>query len=333
MILRRYLIAAAILALTGASVEARDVMQASAPEHVLLWPDTAPGGGGPQGQMKSTTWGSVSEISTPDLSVFRPQKPNGGAVLIIPGGGYRSISVQGEGYSSAKWLNERGYTAFVLTYRLPGEGWGDGPKVAIEDAQRALRLIRADAASYGIDKNRVGVLGFSAGGHLAGLVATRFAESFYEPIDKVDTLSDRPDWVALIYPVISLEPPFTKTSTHRQMVGRGTLATEAQWSVQTGVNTRMPPVFLVHAVDDPIANIGHSEIMEAACKRAKVPVDFVRLPTGGHGFAMGRPGTASITWSKSFEQWLKRNDNTAVSMAASSNVAAPAAGATGGRDR
>lgn len=314
MILRIYLIAAAILALTMSVVEARDVMPAS-PEQVLLWSEMAPGGGGPKGALKSTPWGSLSQISTPDISVFKPQKPNGGAVLIIPGGGYRSISVQGEGYSSAKWLNDRGYTAFVLTYRLPGEGWTDGPKVAIEDAQRALRLIRANAASYGIDKSRVGVLGFSAGGHLAGLVATRFAESFYEPIDKTDTFSARPDWVALIYPVISLEPPFTKTSTHRQMVGRGTVATEAQWSVQTGVNTRMPPVFLVHAADDPIANIGHSEIMEAACKRAKVPVDFVRLPTGGHGFAMGRPGTASLTWSKSFEQWLKRNDNTAVSMA------------------
>jgi acetyl esterase/lipase len=315
MILRIYLIAAAILALTMSVVEARDAMPAS-PEHVLLWPETVPGGGGPTGTLKSTPWGAVSQISTPDISVFEPQKPNGGAVLIIPGGGYRSISVQGEGYSAAKWLNDRGYAAFVLTYRLPGEGWGDGPKVALEDAQRALRLIRANAATYGIDKNRVGVLGFSAGGHLAGLVATRFGETFYEPIDKIDTFSARPDWVALIYPVISLEQPFTKTSTHRQMVGRGTVATEAQWSVQTGVNTRMPPVFLVHASDDPIANVAHSEMMEAACKRAKVPVDFVRLPTGGHGFAMGRPGTASLTWSKSFEQWLKRNDNTAVSMVA-----------------
>ncbi|HZG31170.1 MAG TPA: alpha/beta hydrolase [Ensifer sp.] len=314
MILRIYLIAAAILALTMSVVEAREVMPAS-PEQVLLWPETAPGGGGPKGALKSTTWGSVSQVSTPELSVFLPEKPNGGAVLIIPGGGYRSISVQGEGYSSAKWLNDRGYAAFVLTYRLPGEGWADGPKVAIEDAQRALRVIRANAASYGIDKNRVGVLGFSAGGHLAGLVATRFGETFYEPIDKIDTLSARPDWVALVYPVISLEPPFTKTSTHRQMVGRGTVATEAQWSVQTGVNTRMPSVLLVHAADDPIANIAHSEIMESACKRAKVPVELVRLQTGGHGFAMGRPGTASLTWSKSFEQWLKRNDNTAVSMA------------------
>lgn len=326
MILRIYLIAAAILALTTAVVEARDVMPQT-PEHVLLWPEAAPGGGGPKGEIKSTPWGAVSQVSTPELSVFLPAKPNGGAVLIIPGGGYRSISVQGEGYSSAKWLNDRGYAAFVLTYRLPGEGWADGPKVAVEDAQRALRLIRANAATYGIDKARVGLLGFSAGGHLAGLAGTRFSESFYEPIDKIDTFSARPDWLALIYPVISLEPPFTKTSTHRQMVGRGTVATESQWSVQTGVNTRMPPVLLVHAADDPIANIGHSEIMDAACKRAKVPVDFVRLPTGGHGFAMGRPGTASITWSKSFEQWLKRNDNTAISMAVPGKVAAPVAAA------
>lgn len=314
MNLRRYLIAAAIVALTGLPAEGQDVMPAT-PEHMLLWPDAPPGGGGPKGENKSTPWGAVSQVSVPELDVFLPAKPNGGAALIIPGGGYRSISVQGEGYSVAKWLNGRGYAAFVLTYRLPGEGWADGPEVALEDAQRALRLIREKAAVYGIDKSRVGVVGFSAGGHLAGLLATRFAEPTYEPVDNADKFSVRPDWAALIYPVISLEPPFTKTSTHRQMVGSGTRALEAQWSVQTGVTSRMPPVLLVHANDDPIALVGHSEIMEAACKNAKVPVDFVRLPTGGHGFAMGRAGTASMTWSKSFDQWLKRNDNTAVSMA------------------
>jgi acetyl esterase/lipase len=288
-----------------------------APEQMLLWPEAAPGGGGPQGENRSTTWGAVSHVSIPGMAVFPAQKPNGGAVLIIPGGGYRSISVEGEGYSAAKWLNERGYAAFVLTYRLPGEGWNDGAKVAVEDAQRALRLIRANAGAYGIDKGRVGILGFSAGGHLAGLAATRFGDTFYQPLDKADMLSDRPDWAALVYPVITLEAPFTKTSTHRQMVGRGSdPALESAWSVQTEVNGRMPPVLLVHAEDDPIASIRHSEIMAAACQAARVPADFVRLPTGGHGFAMGRPGTASMDWSKSFDQWLKRVDGTAVSMAA-----------------
>jgi acetyl esterase/lipase len=316
MNLRRYLIAAAIVALTGLSVEAREIMQ-KAPEHVLLWPEAVPGSGGPQGENRATAWGAVSHVSTPELTVFPAHKPNGGAVLIVPGGGYRSISVEGEGYSAATWLNQRGYAAFVLTYRLPGEGWSDGPKVSVADAQRALRVIRANAGVYGIDKSRVGILGFSAGGHLAGLAATRFADTFYQPLDKVDTLSDRPDWAALVYPVITLEAPFTKTSTHRQMVGRGSdPALESAWSVQTEVNGRMPPVFLVHAEDDPIANIRHSEIMAAACQAVKVPVDFVRLPTGGHGFAMGRPGTASMDWGKSFDQWLKRVDGTAVSMAA-----------------
>lgn len=285
-----------------------------APEQMVLWPETAPGGGGPQGGNRATPWGSVSHVSTPQLNIFRPARPNGGAVLIVPGGGYRSISVEGEGYAAARWLNDKGYTAFILTYRLPGEGWNDGPKVALEDAQRALRLIRAEANGFGIDRARVGLLGFSAGGHLAGLAATRFGDTIYQPVDAVDKFSDRPDWVALVYPVISLEPPFEKTSTHKQMVGRGSnSALEAEWSVENEVTNRMPPVLLVHAEDDPIANIRHSEIMAAACKAAKVPVDFVRLPTGGHGFAMGRANTASMDWSKAFDQWLKRTDATAVS--------------------
>lgn len=315
MIIRRLLIAAAIFALTGATVEARETMTAD-PEIIALWPGEAPGGGGPSGNNRSTAWGAVSRVSTPQLSLFRPARPNGGAVLVVPGGGYRSISVMGEGYASAKWLSDRGYTVFILTYRLPGEGWNDGPKVALEDAQRALRLIRARANDYGIDRGRVGILGFSAGGHLAGLAATRFPDKTYEGVDAVDQLSDRPDWAALVYPVISLEPPFDKTSTHRQMVGRGNnSALEAEWSVQSEVTNRMPPLFLAHAEDDPIASIHHSEIMAAACKAAKVPVDFVRLASGGHGFAMGRANTASMDWSKSFDQWLKRIDGTAVSVA------------------
>jgi acetyl esterase/lipase len=318
MNLRMNLIAATILALTSLHVEAREVME-KAPEQLRLWAEDMPGAGGPQGENSATSWGAVSHVATPQLSVFKPEAPNGGAVLIVPGGGYRTISVGGEGYSAAKWLNDRGYTAFILTYRLPGEGWNDGAKVSIDDAQRALRLIRANASNYGIDKGRVGILGFSAGGHLAGLTASRFGDSYYEPVDKVDTNSDRPDWAALVYPVITLETPFTKTSTHRQVIGRGSdPALENEWSVQTEVNGRMPPVFLVHAEDDPIVNIHQSEIMVAACKHAKVPVDFLRLPTGGHGFAMGRAGTASIDWSKSFDKWLKRVDGTAVSSVAPS---------------
>lgn len=318
MILRMKLIAAAILALTAVQVEARDVMDKS-PEQMLLWPQNMPGAGGPKGENSETAWGAVSHVATPELTVFQAERPNGGAVLIVPGGGYRTISVGGEGYSAAKWLNDRGYSAFVLTYRLPGEGWTDGPKVSVEDAQRALRLIRANAASYGIDKGRVGIMGFSAGGHLAGLAASRFGDAFYEPVDKIDTNSDRPDWAALVYPVITLEAPFTKTSTHKQVVGHASNPVlENEWSVQTEVNGRMPPVFLVHAEDDPIVNIKQSEIMVSACQHAKVPVEFLRLPTGGHGFAMGRAGTASIDWSRSFDKWLKRVDATAVSSVAPS---------------
>ena len=290
---------------------------ASDPQILPLWQGEAPGGGGPSGSAKETAWGSVKQISTPDMRVFLPAKPNGAAVLVIAGGGYKQISRKGEGYAAADWLNARGYAAFVLTYRLPGDGWNAGPAAPLQDAERAIRLIRQDASRYGIDRNRVGVLGFSAGGNLAGLLAVRSAFNAYPPVDAADKLSTRPDWAALIYPVISMRAPFDHTSSFHQMIGaHPTPDLIADWSVETHVDGKTPPVFLTHAADDPIVDIRQSELMVATCERAKVPVTYLRLSTGGHGFALGRKGTDSMGWTVAFEKWLKRFDVTAVSSVA-----------------
>jgi acetyl esterase/lipase len=239
------------------------------------------------------------------MEVWSPARANGTAVLVAGGGGYRSIALGTESWPAARWLNERNITAFVLSYRLPGEGWTDGPLAPLQDAQRALRLIRAGAGQFGIDGERIGVLGFSAGGHLMGLAATRPEFRSYEPVDAADDLSARPAFAALIYPIITLQAPYDHTYTRRMLVGdHPTAAAAAQWSVETHVTARCPPVFLVQAKDDPISNPANTVLMEKACERVGVPVELHQFPVGGHGFGMGRAGTPAAAWPAYFARWL-----------------------------
>lgn len=253
------------------------------------------------------TSGCISNIAEPRLEVFQPQQPNGAAVLVAPGGGYTQISIAGEGVAAARWLNTLGITAFVLTYRLPREGWAVGPLAPLQDAQRALRTIRANAGRFGLDGERVGVLGFSAGGHLLGLASARPDFPSYAAIDAVDDHAPTADFAALIYPVVTFKPPFDRTSSRRQMIGLEpdpTLAEE--WSVETHIRRNAPPMFLVHAEDDPIISWHNSRILEQACLRSDVPVKFHRFDKGGHGFALGRVGTETMTWPALAAAWMKK---------------------------
>ena len=227
-------------------------------------------------------------------------------MLVAAGGGYRHIAITREATPAAAWLAARGVTAFVLCYRLPPEGWTDGPLAPLQDAQRALRIIRAQAPRYRLDRDRVGVLGFSAGGHLMGLAATRSAFQSYAAVDAQDGLSARPDNAALVYPVITLEPPYDRTSTRNALVGpHPAPEASAAWSVQTHVRPDCPPVFLMQAEDDPISDPANTLIMADACRAAGVTVDLHRVPTGGHGFGMGRPGSPTAAWPNWYETWLR----------------------------
>jgi len=273
-----------------------------------LWPGLPPGGGGPVGPPEIDERGAVRNIAVPGLDVFAPARPNGLAILVAAGGGDKRIEMEKEARPAARWLVARGVTAFVLSYRLPREGWADGPLAPLQDAQRALRLIRMRAPSHGIDPDRIGVLGFSAGGHLMGLAAARSAFRAYAPVDATDTGSARPATAALIYPIITLEPPYDHTSTRVQLIGRHpSPEASADWSVQTHVRSRCPPVFLAQAEDDPISDIANSRIMAQACERAGIPVEAHILATGGHGFNMGRPGTPSEHWPGWYAAWLTRS--------------------------
>lgn len=292
----------------GAALLLPTVRNAAAADAVIpLWPKGAPGGGGPRGPVETSAKGAVSNIAEPSIEVFRPAKPNGAAMLVAGGGGYKRIEMESEAHPAALWLNERGITAFVLSYRLPSEGWREGPRAPLQDAQRAIRLIRARSAEYGIHPDHIGVLGFSAGGHLMGLASARSAYRSYGRVDEADKQSARPNAAALIYPIITLEPPYDHTSTKRVLLGHHPTDVEsAEWSVQPHVRGHCPSMFLVQAEDDPISDPHNTLIMAAACKSAGVPVEMHRLPSGGHGFGMGKPGMPTAAWPAWYEAWLHK---------------------------
>ena len=282
--------------------------QAALPSATLkLWPAVPPGGGGPEGPLQISAKGAVDHVGVPYMQIYQPAVPNGAAVLIAGGGGLKHIELHSESIPAALWLAAHGITAFVLIYRLPGEGWQDGSRAPLQDSQRAVRMIRAQAKPYGLDPGRVGVLGFSAGGYLMGLAADWFDFHSYPPVDSVDFLSARPDNAALIYPVITLEPPYQHTSTRRQILGEApTPRMSSEWSVQTHVRSNCPPIFLVQAQDDPVSNPANTLIMEKACLRAGVPVVLHQLISGGHGFGMGVRGTPTAEWPVWYANWLTR---------------------------
>lgn len=294
-----------LLLTLAAAAMASPARALGAPERVNLWPGTPPGGGGPTGPPKRDDSGAASNIAIPCFEAFIPEKPSGVAMLVAGGGGYARIGLVKEAYPAAYWLAAQGITAFVLTYRLPKEGWADGPFVPLQDAQRALRLIRRDADRFRIDPARLGVMGFSAGGHLAGMTAARSAFRSYEPVDAADEGSARPDFAALIYPVVSLEPPYDRTTSRRSLVGEDPRpADSAAWSLQSYVRSGCPSIFLVQADDDRVISAEQSRILDEACRSAKVPMEYHRFAIGGHGFGIGQSETPVALWPRLCRLWL-----------------------------
>jgi acetyl esterase/lipase len=294
-----------VLAAIGMTALPAKLFASTADTILPLWPATPPGGGGPTGPISENAKGAISNIAIPSMEVFQPAKPNGAAVLVAGGGGYKRIEARKEALPAAAWLADKGFTAFVLSYRLPGEGWSDGPLAPLQDAQRALRLIGQNAKRFQIDPERIGVLGFSAGGHLLGLASTRSAFPSYNAVDMIDSLSARPAFSALIYPIITLEPPYDHTSSRRILIGKHPSAAEsAEWSVQTHVRSQCPPMFLVQAKDDPISDPANTSIMADACRKAGIPVELHQLTSGGHGFGMGEKGTPTAAWPDYYSAWL-----------------------------
>jgi acetyl esterase/lipase len=210
-----------------------------------------------------------------------------------------------EGYEIGRWLAARGYTVFVLFYRLPGEGWAAGPDVALSDAQRAMRLIRHKAIDYGVDPRRVGAMGFSAGGHVCADLATRFGARVYQAIDEADTLSARPYLAAPIYPVISMRRDIAHAGSRELLIGADAGPDlERAHSPDENVPDNAPPCFLVHAEDDDVVPVENSVRFQEALRAHGIPVEMHLFANGGHGFGLRKAfGKPVGIWPELFANW------------------------------
>lgn len=262
---------------------------------IALWPSPPPGARDPamRERVEETSpsphrhFRRVNQITQPRLSVFPASKPNGAAMLIIPGGGFMWNYFDHEGYQVAEFLNRHGISAFVLFYRLAGDGWNRSADVGIADAQRAMRVIRARAEAFAIDPKRLGVLGFSAGGFLTASLQTRHAHNFYDAVDAADALSARPYLAAPIYPVQSLEPGIAYQDAGRVLFG-GKLgpAEISAYSPDQNVDRASAPGFFVHAADDTGVPIANSSRLAAALRAKGVAAELHEFATAGHGFGI-----------------------------------------------
>jgi acetyl esterase/lipase len=262
---------------------------------VPLWNGTAP-------QSHGTTPNDI-----PSLTVFLPESVSQAtsAVVICPGGGYAGLAIDHEGINEAKWFQERGVAAFVLKYRLPTNGYRH--PVPLLDAQRAIRLVRSHAADWHINTAKVGVMGFSAGGHLASTLETHFDAGNASATDTVDKQSCRPDFAVLVYAVISMKDGVTHQGSKLNLLGPNPdPALVASLSNETQVTPQTPPTLLVHAMDDGAVPIENSRLMLAALQKAGVPSALQEYPHGGHGFGYGnKPDNSPPGWLDKAYDWLK----------------------------
>lgn len=283
-------------------------------EIIPLWPGTAPGGEGlhlaARIVERSTETDSVHDryvdsVGMPILTVFRPQRPDGSALLLAPGGGYVRTVIDKEAFESARRFNAAGITVFVLRYRLPGEGWAGRADVPLQDAQRGIRLIRTYAAHYGLDPARAGVLGFSAGGHVAASLATRYADRVYASIDAADAIDARPAFAGLMYPVITMSDKAHTGSRDKLLGPDPSPDAIAKYSCEMRVTAATPPAFLCFARDDnAVPPLGNGFAMYEALVAAKVPSELHAFQEGGHGFGIrGAAGKPCAAWPDLFLKW------------------------------
>lgn len=249
----------------------------------------------------------IYQVTQPTLTVFLPEKEkaNGTAVVICPGGSYRFVSFTLEGTDIAKRFVEMGVTAFVLKYRLPNDEIMPNKEIGpIMDAQRAIQLVRERAKEWGIDRNRVGIVGFSAGGHLASTAGTHFNKQ-YLPGKKKGNF--RPDFMILVYPVISFADSIANMGSRTNLVGANPSAEKIkEYSNELHVSKKTPPTYLVHAEDDGGVKVQNMLLFATALQEHKVPFDFYLYEKGGHGFGINNK-TSEIKWMDLVEDWMKRN--------------------------
>lgn len=272
-----------------------------------LWPNDAPGAPRPpRGTEITTDLGHKGYIEAPQYWLHKPtaKKATGASVVIFPGGGYGILAMEHEGHDYAKWLTKRGFTAIVVKYRVSA-GLDYPYPVPFLDARRAVRTLRYRAEELGIDPQRIGVMGSSAGGHLASLCATRFHDTFPEETsDKIDALSARPDFAILCYPVITMGAN-GHSSSRKNLLGKNPPPDLLEkLSTEKAVTAGTPPTFLLTTSDDSV-DCRNSLSFAAACTEHNVPVTLHLFEKGGHGYGLGGKG-ALATWPNLLEKWLSR---------------------------
>jgi acetyl esterase/lipase len=298
--MRRRLTFLGVVAILSASLFAQKAAWQPAPGHLTLdlWPHGAPGTRSSVGPEVDTTTANDSlvagkpiirlgNVSTPTLTVYAPkQKSSGAAIVIFPGGAYRILAIDLEGTEVCDWLNSVGITCVLVKYRVPDSGPYRKSSAALQDAQRALGIVRSHAAEWHFDPTRIGVLGFSAGAHLSAALSTHFEQRLYDPIDDADKVSCRPDFAVIVYP--------------------GYLALSDQNfapNAEIHVTSQTPPSFLVQAEDDPV-HVENATVYFLALKNAKVPAEMHIYADGGHGYGL-RPTELPVTkWPNLVESWL-----------------------------
>lgn len=280
-------------------------------ERFPIWPKAAPGGDGlsvrdemvkrsPNGAVDDIAW---PHVATPMLNVVPAQQPNGGAILLIPGGGYARVALGREGSAIAWAFAARGFTVFELLYRLPHDGWAAGPDVPLQDAQRAMRVIRAGATKWRIDPNKLAAIGFSAGGHLAARLASRSDLKTYEAVDAADVQPARPTVVGLFFPVITMTEPAAHAHSKRELLGADvTPERVVRYSAENDLPADMPPTFLAHAADDPVVRVANSLMMFASLQAAKIPSELHIFEKGGHSLPLKEAGK-DHPWRSLFERF------------------------------
>jgi acetyl esterase/lipase len=269
---------------------------AAEPKVEPLWPGGVPGA-------KGTEAGD-----TPTLTIYQPDpdKATGTAIVICPGGGYGHLAMDHEGHQIGQWLNSFGVAGFILQYRHRNSGAGYGHPAPLQDAQRAVRTVRSRAKEWGIEPDRIGILGFSAGGHLTSTALTHFKDKVYKASDEIDKASARPDFGVLIYPVISFTEWFTHKGSRRNLLG--TEPNEElyeRFSNEKQVTSETPPTFLIHTWEDTGVPAENSIAFYLALRKAKVPAEMHVFAKGRHGFGLGKdlPGTSA--WPELCQNWMK----------------------------
>lgn len=283
-------------------------VQAQESDKYTLWPDGAKESNGLKGEEVVDDNGVVRNISVAELTVFRPdkEKNTGMAVVICPGGGYTSLVLEREGNMFARWLAGRGVTGIVLKYRLPNHHHA----VPLADAQRAIRFVRTRAEEWGVDPAKIGIAGFSAGGHLASTVGTHFDKGNSNSKDRLEQLSSRPDFMILVYPVISLSSALARQGVREALIGKnGGEGLAGLYSNELHVNRNTPPAFLVHCDDDAVVSSLNSVVFYQQLKKNNIPAVLYIFDKGGHGWGLLPDFQYYQQWTGLLEIWLKQINN------------------------